>query len=321
MFSEAFLHTLNNVCILILVAALGWLAAAKGKLDNGARITTSKIVNLSLPFFLFYAITSKFTHAQLIELLQMAGLPFVTVALNWALSELLVKAELVGKDKAGVFVAAYTGASLMFVGVPFVSALFNESAIPYLLIYFLANVTFIWTVGLYRIQLDGVARSGRPHPKLLTASSARMLLQPPLIALAIGMSVILLAIPIPGVITGTAKMFGSITSPLAIFFIGMTIWKVGFSKLRHLTRELWLILFGCYVSRPLLMYLVTLPFDMDPMMRRVFVVSASLPSSSVLAVLAKNYGADDEFASEAVGVATIGVVFMVPVMMLVVPLI
>jgi hypothetical protein len=41
----------------------------------------------------------------------------------------------------------------------------------------------------------------------------------------------------------------------------------------------------------------------------------------VLAVLAKNYGADDEFASEAVGVATIGVVFMVPVMMFIVPLI
>ncbi|MDY4163214.1 MAG: AEC family transporter, partial [Sutterella sp.] len=112
--------------------------------------------------------------------------------------------------------------------------------------------------------------------------------------------------------------FGSITSPLALFFIGMTIWKVGFDKLRHMPREIWLILFSCFVLRPLIMYLLCLPFDMEPIMRKVFVAGAALPVSSVLAVLSKNYGADEEYASEAIGASTIGILFALPVLLFIV---
>ena len=51
-------------------------------------------------------------------------------------------------------------------------------------------------------------------------------------------------------------------------------------------------------------------------MRQVFVASAALPVSSVVAVLAKSYGADEEFASEAIGASTLGLVIILPVLIL-----
>ena len=57
-------------------------------------------------------------------------------------------------------------------------------------------------------------------------------------------------------------------------------------------------MFSCFVLRPLVMYLVSAPFDLDPMMRKVFVAATMLPVSSVIAVLARAHGADEEFASK-----------------------
>ena len=316
--SEALLHSLSNVLVLILIAAFGWEAGRRGKIDAQGRTITAKIVNLSIPCFLFYSVTSKFSHDQLVELLKMAWLPFLTVGLNLLISLLIVKAGLIRKEIQGVFTACFTGSTVLFVGVPMTTALFGEAGIPYLLVYFFANCVFIWTAGLYCIQLDGVRRNGGERPKLISAKSIRMLFSPPLMSFIAGIIVIVLAIPIPDFLRATVKSFGSITSPLALFFIGLTIHKVGFGKLRCMPREIQLILFSCFILRPLIMYLACLPFDMEPIMRKVFVAGSALPVSSVLAVLSKTYGADEEYASEAIGASTIGIIFALPVLLFIV---
>ena len=170
--SDALLHTISNV--LVLTAGIGWLAAQTGKLDDTGRITTAKIVNLSIPFFLFNSVTTKFTHDQLVELLGMAWLPFVTVCLNLLISLALIRLGLVRRELSGTFTAAFTGSTVLFVGVPMTTALFGEEGIPYLLVYFFANCVFIWTVGLYAIQTDGVAKTGGARPKLVSVTNSRL---------------------------------------------------------------------------------------------------------------------------------------------------
>ena len=290
--SDALLHTISNVLVLVLTAGIGWLAAQTGKLDDTGRITTAKIVNLSIPFFLFNSVTTKFTHDQLVELLGMAWLPFVTVCLNLLISLALIRLGLVRRELSGTFTAAFTGSTVLFVGVPMTTALFGEEGIPYLLVYFFANCVFIWTVGLYAIQTDGVAKTGGARPKLASMKSVRMLFSPPLLSFIVGIAFVVLSIPIPHFVAATVKSFGSVTSPLALF--------------------------SCFVIRPLVMYLVTIPFDLEPIMRKVFVAAAALPVSSVIAVLARTYGGDERFASRAIGVTTLGIIPALPVMLFIV---
>ena len=316
--SDALLHTLSNVLVLVLTAAIGWLAAKTGKLDDTGRNTAAKIVNLSIPCFLFSSVTTKFTHDQLIELLGMAWLPFVTVGLNLLISLALIRLGLVRKELAGTFTAAFTGSTVLFVGVPMTAALFGEAGIPYLLVYFFANCVFIWTAGLYAIQLDGVAKTGGERPKLVSMKSLKMLFSPPLLSFIAGIIVIVFAVPIPQFVASTVKNFGSVTSPLALFFIGMTIYKIGVSEMKRLPKELIFVLLSCFVIRPLVMYLVTIPFDLEPIMRKVFVAASALPVSSVIAVLARNYGGDEQFASRAIGVTTLGIIPALPVMLFIV---
>ena len=78
-------------------------------------------------------------------------------------------------------------------------------------------------------------------------------------------------------------------------------------------REVWLVLLSCFVIRPLVMYLCTMPLDMDPLMRKCFILGSALPVSSVIAVLAKG--------SEAIGASTVGMIVVLPFLLIAVNLI
>ena len=316
--SDALLHTISNVLVLVLTAGIGWLAAQTGKLDDTGRITTAKIVNLSIPFFLFNSVTTKFTHDQLVELLGMAWLPFVTVCLNLLISLALIRLGLVRRELSGTFTAAFTGSTVLFVGVPMTTALFGEEGIPYLLVYFFANVIFVWTIGLYNVQLDGVRHTGKPAPKFFSRQSLKMIFTKPLIGFLIGVLCVAIDLKIPQPISLATRLIGQICSPLALIFIGITVQQIGFARFKHLPRETWIILFGCNVYKPLVMFLISQLLVMDPMMRQILILSSVMPVSPMLGVLAKLHDGPADFASATVGVTVAALTFTLPVIMVLV---
>lgn len=113
---QAVTHSLTAVIVLVIVAGVGWVTARKGWYDEKGRTLVSKLVNCAIPFFLFYSVTSKFTHDQLMELLNMAFLPFLVVALNFLISVVLVKLKVVREDIHGAFIACFTSSTVLFCG-------------------------------------------------------------------------------------------------------------------------------------------------------------------------------------------------------------
>lgn len=318
---EALLSSLSNVLVLALVTSFGYLIAAKRQLPPEARGEIARIVNLSLPLYLFHSIVSHFTHDALLEIAKLVLLPFLVVALNYGISLLLVRFGFVRRSIRGAFIACFTSSTVLFVGIPMTTALFGDEGIPYLLVYFFANCFFIWTFGIYHIGLDGVERKGGVAPKLFSMKGIKRMFSPPLLGFLIAVFVVLLGVPLPDFVIGTTKTIGAITSPLALVFIGMTIQGIGFAVLKHIPFETFLVILSCYVVRPLLMFVVTMPFDLEPLARQVFVCATALPVSSVTSVMARYAGADDEFVSETIGLSTIALVFALPVLLLLLPFI
>ena len=309
MLAATILHSLSAVCVLLIVIGFGVFLARKGWFDAPShRGIVSKLVNAALPCFLFYSVISKFSHGELYNLLKFAGLPFLTVGLNFLISILFIKLGWVRPHMKGTFIAAFTGATVLFVGVPLVQTMYGSDGIPYLL--------FIWTVGIFNIQLDGARRGMTEEPKIFSIRGLKMLLSPPLMGFLIGLIVVLLSIPVPKFIAQSTHTIGQLATPLALVFVG-----IGCEKLKKLPREVWLILLSCYVIRPITMYLCTMSLDMDPLMRKCFILASALPVSSVIAVLSKAYGGDEEFASEAIGASTVAMIFVLPFLLIAVNLV
>ena len=118
MLAATILHSLSAVCVLLIVIGFGVFLARKGWFDAPShRGIVSKLVNAALPCFLFYSVISKFSHGELYNLLKFAGLPFLTVGLNFLISILFIKLGWVRPHMKGTFIAAFTGATVLFVGV------------------------------------------------------------------------------------------------------------------------------------------------------------------------------------------------------------
>ena len=316
------LHSLSALCVLLIIISFGLWLSSKGMFDAPkSRLIVSRLVNASIPCFLFYSVISKFSQEQLLNLLKFAGVPFLTVAINFIISLILVRTPLVRPHLKGTFIATFSAATVLFVGVPLVTTMYGSDGIPYLLVYFFANCVFIWTIGLYNIQLDGVRKGGGEIPKLISKESARKFLSPPLIGFMLGLAAVLLSVPIPKFIETSTRYLGQLTTPLALIFVGITIYHIGFDKLKQLPREVWLVLLSCFLIRPLTMYFCTMPLDMEPLMRKCFILGSALPVSTVVAVLAKTYSGDEEFASETIGASTVGMIAILPILLIAVNLI
>ncbi len=318
---EAILNSLCAVAVVAAVAGVGYYFAYKGTFNEQSRADIAKLVNISLPCFLFYSVAARFTHDQFIELAQSLTLPFIVILINFAFSVLFIKIGWVRKELSGTFIACFSGSTVLFVGVPIVMAMYGDRGIPYVLEYFIANCLFIWTIGLYNIQLDSVRRTGGVPPKIFSFKSIRMLFKPPLIGCALGLLCVLVSFKVPDTVMMVMRYLGNLTTPLALIFVGITVYMVGFERLRKMPRELWLVLFACYVLRPAITYFVSIPFELDDFMRRVFMIVSALPVSSVTSVLSRAYGGDAEFAASAIGASTAAVVFVMPVILVLVNLI
>ena len=128
---EAFLHSLNCVLILLLLAGAGYWTAHKGWYDAQSTALIAKLVTfMSLPAYLFSSVMEKLDHDELISLAGSMVIPFLTVWLCFFVSRIIVKVCKVEHVHAGTFSSAFTATNNMFIGVPVSIALFGDGQLP-----------------------------------------------------------------------------------------------------------------------------------------------------------------------------------------------
>ena len=241
---EAFLHSLNCVLILLLLAGAGYWTAHKGWYDAQSTALIAKLVTfMSLPAYLFSSVMEKLDHDELISLAGSMVIPFLTVWLCFFVSRIIVKVCKVEHVHAGTFSSAFTATNNMFIGVPVSIALFGDEAIVPTLLYFFANTTFFWTMGNFLEAMDGIAAEKKAAPKVLSLATVKRVFSPPLCGFLLAILLILLDLRLPEAFMTAAKYMGGITSPLALIFIGIMIYRIGVRNIR-ITKDLGLVLLG-----------------------------------------------------------------------------
>ena len=51
-----------------------------------------------------------------------------------------------------------TCSNTIFIGLPINLAIFGEKAVPYVLLYYIVNTSFFWTIGVFEIAKDSAIR-------------------------------------------------------------------------------------------------------------------------------------------------------------------
>ncbi len=308
------LQALDGIFTIVLVVGIGYVLSKKGWFDDKSSALIAKLVTtVSLPLYMITSLTKNFTAQKLLDLAPDMLLPVCSMLLAMIVGKLAVRLFNVRQGRRGVFVTNFFIANTMFIGLPVNLALFGDESIPSVMLYYMVNLTFFWTLGVQNIVAD-VEGAGS---SLFSMQVLKKLWSPPLMGFVAAIVLILIGLPLPKFLMRGFQYVGNLTTPLSLVFIGIEISKIKLSDF-NFEKDIWGGLFGRFIVCPLCV-LCLVPFiNVSPISVKVFAMQAAMPAMTQMAIVCKQYGGDSQFAAALSFITIIGGLLMIPVYMTVV---
>ena len=308
---DIFLRSISGILVILVMILVGFVIGEKGWFDDKSRGLLAKLVTqVALPCYMLYTITQRFTAADLLKMLPALRFPALSMVLLLGIATGVARIFAVRQDRRGLFISMFFNSNTIFVGLPINQALFGDASIPYVLIYYMCNTTFFWTLGTYLIQRDG---EGEAQFDLKT--SLKKVFSPPLMGFLLGLVLVMLQIKLPVFLASDLQYLGNLTTPLSMIFIGLSVSHVGVKQL-VLGKDQLLILFGRFLVAPLLMATIVYWAHLPSLMKQVFIIQSAMPVMTNAPVVASLYGADSDYAAVMVTETTLATMVVIPILML-----
>ncbi|NVY96016.1 AEC family transporter [Lactobacillus sp. DCY120] len=303
-------HSLNGILIILVLIVVGYCLTQAGWFDERySRITSKLVTQVALPCYMINTITSQFSRDELIRTFPDLKFPILSMILLFLVSYLCQFIFRISPQHRGLFKSMFANSNTVFVGLPVNMALFGRASLPYVLIYYMANTTFFWTLGVYLIRSDSDGEERFGWKEMLSK-----IFSPPLLGFIIGVILVLFNFQLPPFIESDCRYIGSLTIPLSMFFIGMKLAEVGIQNIRF-SRDMGGIFLGRFLLAPLLMFVLVKGATVPDIMKQVFVIQAAMPVMTNAPVVAKLYHADSDYAAIMVTATTILSLLIVPILM------
>ena len=332
------LQSLAAVAIVMCIVAVGYLFAAKGFIKREHKgLMTKLIINAGMPALVMSNILGSLDLDSMGDPLVLIGIPVLSMASTLLIGIILSKLIKPLPVRRGGFIVMCAFSNSIFVGLPMNTGLFGDAAIPYVMIFYMVNTTFFWTVGNYLINKSGEAGRGQTAKPGL-GKSLKKLLSPPLIALMIAIPLLVLEYFLKKdasfmqsftawgghryvtlVQSSFIKMcgyVGNIVTPLALLYIGSALHEYGFKSLKP-DKDMWAAIAVHFIAAPAIMLLLCKLLGVNGVGSGVFVVEAAMPVMTQAVVLAASCDADESFVAAGMCLTTIGCFVLVPVLMLI----
>ncbi|WP_411679565.1 AEC family transporter [Clostridium thailandense] len=307
----AVVNALGSVLSIVIMITVGYVLTSKGWFDEKTSKVFSRLVcNVSLPCLMISDLMGNFDKDKLNSLGKGLIIPFTSIALCYLIAIIVSKIIKVDKNRIGTFRSMFFVSNSIFIGLPVNLALFGSKSIPYVLLYYIANTSFFWTIGAYGISADGQSKKS----SIFSKETLKRIVSPPLMGFVVALVFITLNVKLPQFIMDTCKYFGNLTTPVSMLFIGITIYSVDTSEIK-INIDMVAIIFGRFIISPILIFVMAYYFPVPELMKKVFVVQAAMPVMTNTAIVARSYGADHKYATIMTVVTTISSLVFIPIYM------
>lgn len=307
------LNAIQSVFTIFFMIAIGYFLSARGWFDEKTQQLFSKLViKVALPAFMVSNLTSNYDKEKLIEAASGLYLPLLAMIISYSLAIILSKLLKVKTEHQGIFRIGFALSNTIFIGLPVNVSLFGEQCIPYVLLFYICNTTFFWTIGVYDIRKS----SGDTKGHVFTTESLKGIINPPIIAFLVTMSLIMFQIPLPKFILDGCKYIGNLTTPISTLFIGIVLYSLNLKDIK-IDRDSLIVLFGRFLFTPAVTALIVMNFDIPLLMKKVFIIEAAMPVMTQAAIAAKAYNGDHKYAAVLGALSTLVSLIFIPIYMVI----
>ena len=253
-----------------------------------------------------------FTHDSLLQIAPDLLLPFSSILLAYVVGRIAVKLFHIRQDRQGVFMTCFFIANTIFIGLPVNLALFGTQSVPSVMLYYMANTTMFWTLGVYHIVNDSTG--GEKSMPLFSLKTLKKVFSPPLLGFLIGLAFILANIQLPDFLLVSFQYVGNLATPLSLMVIGIEMSSISLASV-HWDRDLVGALCGRFILCPLCVLALLPVISVTPMSAQVFTMQASMPAMTQMTVVAKSVGADVKYATQVSFLSVVLGLIVIPLYM------
>lgn len=312
---SGFFNAVSACLVVLLLMAVGYFMGVKGWMTAAEKNFLSRfIINIAVPANCIVGLLNNLDRAELAR----AGVQLLSVLLGVGITLLLSMgaASLLRLPRArwGVFAAMAGLSNVLFIGIPVCTQLFGEVCVPYVMLYYLGNTTFLQSAGILLVERSGDRGERSKGPGRFLRD---MFTKPPILGVLLAIALLLLDVTPPGPVMRFTGYISSTVSPLALIYGGFIVYEVGLKNLRFL-RGLPTMLVIRLAVAPVICWGCCRLFGLDGLVRNVFLVESALPVVSQVTVMAGAYGADEEYAATGACLSIFGCFVTLPILMLVI---
>lgn len=292
------------VVVIFIMIAIGYLGQRMGWFGANAATVLSRVtLRVGMPALVFSNVLGNYTRAMLLEGAYSLIVPIVVIVSMYLLSGPLSSWLRIPKERRGVFRALFSFGNAVFVGMPVCRAIFGETAVPFVLFYYLVNTTLWWMIGAPNVAKDGGHDMRSPFKRLAS---------PPLIACIISVLLVLVGFTPPKLLMDVTGYLGAMVTPLSMLFIGVTLcsmlsggirWQKGYGA----------ILIGRCLIGPAICLPLCLLLGIQGDMLGVFFLQAGMPTQTQSCLWAQEHGADAGYAAGGITLSTLTGLVAIPV--------
>ncbi len=309
-----FFNAVTAVSLLLLLMATGYYMGHKGWMGTAEKIYLSKFVlYFAIPCTCFAGLANNLSLDMLMEFEVVVIAAIVAVISTAGVPAILAKFLHLPKNREGVFSAMAGYSNTLFIGLPVVTQIFGDQAIPYLMIYYLPNAVLFQTIGAATIRGAG---EGSDSGGGLVDTLKNMVTQPSFLGIAAGLITILFRVELPTIVDKYITYMSNTVVPLALLYCGYILYELGLKNLK-LMPGLGLMLVFRLLLAPVITWYICLAFGLPNMVCQIFALVAGLPVVSQATVFAGAFGADEEYAASGACLSTLLCCISVPVIMVI----
>lgn len=283
---------INGVISLFLIMLLGVYGSKRNIItDEINRGLTEILLKITLPLMIVSSFVFTFDESMeknITKTFIYAFLTFVIVAIISYLFLMPIKSK---KRKILQFANVFSNCG--FIGFPIMESIYGFEGVIYTSIFNMYFAIFTWTYGI--MIFTG---------KVTFKEIKKVVLNPCVIAVYIGVFIMKFNIQIPIVIYSTIKIVGSMTSPLSMIIVGVILSKANIKE----NLKDWTIYYGSIIKLliiPILLYLITLIINDNSKVANTMLILSAMPAAAMTSILAENFNKEKEYAAVIVFFTTL----------------
>lgn len=194
-----------------------------------------------------------------------------------------------------------------YVGFPILNSIYGPEGVIYGSIFNMFFVIFVWTYGLLIFEGDF-------DNKELKIELKKILLNPSIIAVFLGIIIMLFEFQLPSPLLSSIESIGNTTTPISMIIIGTILSQV---KIRNYIKD-WTIYYGIatrLIIIPIFIYIISLLIDDTSKALYTVIIMSAMPASTMTSILAESFDKEKEYAAIIVSITTLFALITVPILL------